>query len=270
VGYPAGASGTSAPWQFEFNGLVCGQGTDYEIQGLEGLDLPPIRTADLPRPLAVGELMGQDFMGGRDITVELDVAPLSALPALKSATAPQTVATEYTFWFQTPVLPHPVGGTARVRKRSSPIDVRYVLGGLVKVSLLLHSTDPALYEATTATAIPWFGSANLTSNGDFVQYPIITLTGPLTLPSVINNTVPGAPDMNFATLGAGQTLVVDMRTHLLTVNGVAAPQDVLASSLWWWLLPGVNNIGFSSTDGAQPAGSGCSITYATAAYTSAT
>ena len=269
MAFPSGSSSVVSNYQVQFAQVLMGPGTNYDVKEIQGLDLPPLRTKDEPRPLDVGQLMGQDFLDGRDITVELDVkvANLSGLMAL----VPQTVAEEFNLWVQVPTIAFPVGVGARIRKRNTPVDVRYTFGGLASVTYQFHATDPRLYEAVTTTSLTWGAGVSITNNGTMEERPQLTLVGPLTTPSVTNNTLPGAPFLSFQTLTAGQTLVVDLLTHLITLNGTAQPSAKLSTgNSWWWLQPGANTISWTSSDGAQPVGSSASITYSPAAYSSAT
>jgi len=256
----------SASFQFWFQNALFGPNTDFEIRSIEGLDLPEVRNGDLPRVLDQGELMGQDYLAGRTITITLDVYPASALPALISATSPQSIPQEWTYWLQTPAISTPVGGTCRARRRSTPVDLAFALGNMAKAVVELHATDPLLYQSTASTPIPWGGGANLVCGGTASQGPLIVVTGPLSTSSVYIGSYP----VILAPIGAGQTYTIDMRTHEILLNGAPSPGSVLAGTQWWLLAPGATNlVGFSSQDSSQPAGSSCVVTYSPAAWTSA-
>lgn len=258
-------------WQFSFNGLVMGNPTNYGIVTIDGLDLPPINSGDVSHPFDVGELMGQDFTQGRDITLEVDVYPLETyLPSLNFATVPETVAEEFDIWFYTPVFaPNQLGCTGRIRKKNTTIDLTYANGGMAHVTLAFHCVDPRMYQYPATTNLTWSNAINVNNTGNIEHRPILNLTGPLDNPSVINNTLGGA-DLHFGSLSSGQVLQVDLLTRLVTLNGVAAPNYVLSTSNWWWIQPGVNNIGFSSLDSSLPAGAGATMTYSPSSWISAT
>ena len=249
---------TLQPYQFSYGGLTMGPGTAYEVQSLGGLDLPAIRNGDVARSRDQGELVGLDLLGGRDITVQLDVGTdgtslQHALDALAAVTGPGATA-EVPLYAQLPNSSL-YAVMCRPRKRTMPVDIRYALGHLAKVAVQFHATDPRVYAAPSLTAtvgLPapsagmtfpmtfpmTFGSGSggagevtIDNAGNFEMRPVLVITGPVTNPSVENSSLPGAPALTFAnpaqtsyTVLAGDQLVIDLdlRTVLYYSGGVSS------------------------------------------------
>ena len=109
--------GTTVPtlssWQVSYSGVTVGAGTAYGILGATGIgDLPAVNTGDIARPRDQGELRGLDFIGGRDLTLDLQIwtpgsgSNLQALQStLAGVTNPNSQTTETPLWIQLPNLP---------------------------------------------------------------------------------------------------------------------------------------------------------------------
>jgi hypothetical protein len=294
-----------ADFQISYNGLKMGAGTAYAILGIEGLDLPTVRTGDIARPRTVGEFAGLDLLGGRDITLTLDsasdgVSLQSALTKMAAATVPPPDGqTETPLWVKLPDLPQLVS-MCRVRKRAIPIDLAWTTGSFAKSVIVgLHATDPRIYgpSAVSSVALPAFsggltfpvtfnvtfgaaspyGSMQVTNSGNINCLPVITITGPVTTPTVTNATT--GESLTFYnplqgagyTLNAGDTLTIDTDSHevMFTASGSAVASSrrgwLVSGSQWFDLPPGLSFIDFSSQDPSLPSPAPtCSIAYAPA------
>jgi hypothetical protein len=94
-----------------------------------------------------------------------------------------------------------------------------------------------------------FGAASPTgqvlveNNGNMETWPVLTITGPGTNPSIYNASTDQR--ITFAyTLAAGETLVVDTLNRTVKLNGVTDRYSALdfTNTEWWPLVPGVNDI----------------------------
>ncbi|WP_298330337.1 phage tail domain-containing protein [Haloactinopolyspora sp.] len=284
--------------QGSIGGVTFGPGTSWGVVSIEGLSLPQVRSGDTDRSLDTGQLQGLNFLGGRDVTLTLDLvatdadAALTALTELATATA--VSSTEQPLWLN--LTGTPLAVMCTVRKRAFPIDFKFT-AALVRVTLALHATDPRLYGASSTGSVGLqlpsgglifpltfpmvFGSASpstvtVDNTGNVESRPVLTITGPVTNPVVSNTSVAGAPALTISnplqtgyTVLAGDQLVIDMdlRTVSYYAGGVGAgnPADrrgwIAPGSSWWTLQPGVNDVEFSSGD--------TSLTSATLAVTSA-
>jgi hypothetical protein len=278
-------------WQMQFNGVVFGAGTDYSILGVEGLDLPVVRNGDVARSRDTGEFIGLDLLGGRDITLTLDCASIAGanlqadLTTLATAFAPPVGGqTESVLWIQMPNLPL-LAVACRVRKRQIPIDLAWSQGLASKIIIALHCTDPRLYGETSDQVIQLssgtsgmmfpatfplsFGGAAtpgtlvVNNTGNIEMRPIIVITGPVTNPTITNETTGlsmtfSNPSQSSYTLNSGDTLAIDLDAHsvLWTVYEASTSSSVRSwvvnGSTWWDLPPGINTISFTSSDGTEP------------------
>jgi Phage tail protein len=280
-------------WQFQFNGLTFGVDTAYALIQADGLDMPVVRTSDVSRPRDTGQFIGIDLLDGRDITLTLDMTTNGT--SLQNATTafatafvpPATGQTESLLWMSFPNLPLLVC-SARVRKRAISIDLPWSVDtGFVKAAVVsLHCTDPRVYSGTTATTVNLptppggmtfpatfplaFGGGStagvITCNntGNIEMRPIITITGPVTNPTVENATTGYSltfsnPNQTSYTLNSGDQLVIDTDLHQVTyypsgsTSGSSRRNWLVYGSTWWDLPAGTTStINFSSDDASLP------------------
>jgi hypothetical protein len=102
---------------------------------------------------------------------------------------------------------------------------------------------PAINYLTIPATVPYVmpnnvppGSTIATNFGTFETRPVITVTGPVTAPALVNATTGQKVSYSTVTLATGDKLVVDFDTRTGLRNGIYVPAD-LASS-WWTLQPG--------------------------------
>ena len=299
---------TLSNWQMSYNGLTFGAGTAYAIDNVDGLDLPAVRNGDVARPRDTGEFIGLDLLGGRTVTLDLDATSdgtslQHALTALAGALIPPPDGqTESPLWIQLPNLPL-LSVSARVRKRQLPIDLPWSTGSYAKkIVVELHATDPRVYAPSVGTVItlatptggltfnatpPFvFGgggvsSATVNNTGNIEMRPLITIAGPVTNPSITNQTLGltltfSNPNQITYTLNDGDLLVIDTDQHQATYYpsgstvGSSRRNWLVSGSTWWDLPPGSSTIQFDSGDASLPSPAPtCTIDWAPA-YVSAT
>lgn len=295
MAFPTTSPPALTEWQLQLGGLTCGPGTSYPLAGLTGMDLPAIRAGDSERSRDHGQLIGLNLYDGRNVTVDLEVDVTdtdfwSALESLAGATL-DGLSTEEPMWLQHPTL-GALAVMGRVTKRTMPWDIKVTSGKVAQVSVQVHATDPRLYGApqTATVGLPSTGTGGLTfptgfpavfggggaggqvtvtNNGNTEMRPTLTLTGPLTNPTVVNETITGAPALTLSnpqqtstTIAAGDQVVVDLDLHsvLYYVGGVSsstapASRRAWLSGTWWNLPPGANLIRFRSDDSNDTAAS---------------
>ena len=150
---------------------------------------------------------------------------------------------------------------ARVRGSMSSIDPDYTFG-YIKSSYTFFCPDPRVYNDTQQTAsltvsnalgrtynriynlVYGYGSSGatttVTNNGWATTYPVITLNGPIVNPTVGNSTTG-----NYITVTGSysntDSVVIDLDSKLITVNGAAARNLVAGTSTWYGAAPGNNS-----------------------------
>jgi hypothetical protein len=279
-------------FQCWYKGLTfCGldQSIAYQVISIDGLDGIPTVNADIQRPLDTGMFAGLDVGSERNITITqvikgatgADLA--TARQALGGVLSPAG-AIESPFYIQ---MENGIYSCmARPEKYNFTLDLNMVqvLGGTS--TCLMRATDPRLYGAPSKTAtvgLPAPSGGGMTfpatfnlsfgggggaggildvyNNGTFEMRPIVIFTGPCTNPVATNLTLASAPSVGFdIVLNTGDTLTVDMQNQsavLLTAGssqGVSRLADLVFDSVWWNLIPGLNVIEFTTSDGVQVAG----------------
>ncbi|MCF2532725.1 phage distal tail protein [Yinghuangia soli] len=270
--------------QLEWNGLVVGPGTPFQLaaEGLTGwADLPGIDFGDANRPAQhgawAGEALAQPRTVGATVWILADSPGEAAdlLDAFCRATA--LGRSEDWLAVRTHGRTHAVRG--RVAQRVVPLDRQYARNGVAKAAVQWVCTDPRRYtpdEATAETPLPQrglgmpyplvypvgygdpgaSGSVDAENTGNAGTYPVITVTGPVRMPRIVNQATGLVLEYDIE-LGAGERLTVDTaegtvqlgagasRLHTATV--ASAPEQA------WTLVPGRNPVVFRAPEGGAGA-----------------
>lgn len=265
MGYLTGPVNNLIDYQVEFNGLLLGYPTQYEIPqgGHDFLDLAAVKTMETQRIWADGSFAGPDYSDVLLPQMQVEVGGSSLtnfqanVTALRNAFTIQ--ATDLPLWFKMPGMPV-MGMPVRVHKRSIPADWGWN-GGLITCAFQFRApTSPAwqsvprtvtlaaagstvsglvfpMFNVASGTyAVPGvadFGSTGvgsssgvLTNAGNAPAWPVVTVPGPSSGFTV----QVGTGYVTYAgTLGASDSLVIDFATGLATLNGTADRTYLLTS-----------------------------------------
>ena len=274
-------------YEFAFNGWLFGgpgQGVQVlEVSGLE--DLPELRVQDDTRGFQDGMFRGRDFLSGRTVSFTLQVMNDSAgtmqtyLAELKANLQFQQSGTG-TLQFQLPgrALQRL---SARVRRRALKIDPDYTYGRSY-ATVEFFCPDPRIYDDTetliglnptsqvgrvydrtynlvyTSPSGSTSSFATASNAGNVTVYPVITLTGAMTSPIVVNSTTGQSIPISL-TMSAADTLVIDPDLRSVTYNGLPARNLVSNAAQWFGFPPGNTTIGIIATTASSSAQ--CQITY---------
>jgi hypothetical protein len=261
-------------YSFAFNNFVFGgQGSPYQVISVNGLTgLPTLRVQDSDRGYLDGMFSGRDFLSGR--TMSISILTMSGngntaqanLNLLQAALMPQQTGTS-PLQFQL----SSAGGlqviNARVRAGLTQVDPEFTFG-YIKSQYTFFAPNPAYYDNTVQSASiapsviggrtynrtynltypagTLTGSAIINNAGNTTAYPILTLGGPVTNPSVGNLTYGGALNFNY-TMGASDVFVVDLYNRTILLNGVPARNLLLGSSTWFNAPPGSSVFYYTGT-----------------------
>lgn len=234
-----------------------------DIDKVSGLDSPEFRSSSRDHEGVDGGFIDAEFEKARTISLEGtiydDTATIETLlDNLKDNYAPRTIPIP--FYFKTPgvnervVFVKPLGV-----KYNWESERRY---GSVAFRIELYAEDPRIYEATeevvtidqgaiTYTGIDFpldfpfsFGGVsstddgqNVTNNGNRSTPAVIEIQGPVTNPSIINETE-GLTLAFDIILAADETLVVDLAHHTVKLDGYINRRGTLRSPDWFLLQPG--------------------------------
>lgn len=269
-----------ADWNMAFGGLTIGPGTNYEVKAISGLtDMPSLRVGDVTRARKHGLHPGDDFASGRSITIVLDIAKDDSntisdlVDAYLDAFTYGDSETALTF-----TIPGVAGGAtgrvlARCRRRSIPVNLPYQYG-IAEAVVELVATDPRIYtnglntdtvdleNAAGGVSFPLtfpftFGSSSTGSiqavnSGNFPAPVVLTIDGPITNPSVLNNTT--GEELAFTiTLASGESLVIDTEARTVLLNGTASRYSTLSTdSVWFDLQPGTTELKLTGSTAGSP------------------
>ena len=262
-----------ANYSFSFNNQVFG-GTDspYQILSVDGLEaLPEIRNQDDNRGYADGMFSGRDFLGGREISMIIQILGSSNATAqlnfntLQRALLPQQSGTTPLYF----ILSNAAGEqviNARVRGLQATVDPDYTYG-YITAQVVFFCPDPLYYNSNVQTAtllytlptgrtydrtynVTYGGgsviiSTTISNSGWATTYPTIAISGPITNPTVGNTTENKA--LNFVgTYSSSDILLVDLYNKLITLNGAPA-RNTLISGEWFSAQPGNNQFYLTGT-----------------------
>jgi hypothetical protein len=265
-----------ANYSFQFgdsNPFIFGAGTPWQIISEEGLaGLPPIRSQDSDRGYNDGSYSGRDFYSGRQITLTIHtfasvgVSAQENFATLQTALLPQQQGTT-PLYFQLSASDTTKVINARVRSRTTPIDPEYTFG-YIRSQITLFCPDPRYFDTTVQTLTlnpePFSGRAydrtyslsygagsntntgTITNAGRVTTYPLITINGPATLPTVGNQTTNQSLTINY-TLAVGDKLEIDLDAKQITLNGSAARNLLANGSQWFGCAAGNSTIYFNAS-----------------------
>ena len=268
------------PFQFTFNGVSWGDGTDFDVYDISGLDMPGLRTADLARAQAHGTHPSRDWLGGRTISMSIEADSMTTDWESLLAGLITTVE-ELPLTFQIP------GQSARrvyarCRRRAFVIGEEFSLGaGTLAVEF--YASDPRQYDDTLsslstglptlsggltfpATAPFVFGSPGTggglaaANAGSFEAPWVVVFNGPLVAPSITHTAQSRTLLAAGADLASGETLVLDGQAKTALLNGTASRYSWLSNPQWFTLEPGANNLQFTAASGTGT----CDIRYRSA------
>lgn len=244
----------------------------YLDEDVQGLSLPDIRTSSGVYAGRDGGYIGAQFYGMRALTlvgrvfgqdvVEIEEKRRELQDALRTKNITMRVLTNagqvYLIYCNLIKFDMPIKRTVTI----APF----------KIELL--AADPIIYDDTAGSTLSvtvnkvlrggyvypvvypvlWQAGAlptNVNNAGNTMVYPVITFYGSAHEPVLYNNTLGKLFRMEAFTMGASDTLVVDMnpRAHTVLLNGGSVFHKVSADSQFWGLEVGNNDLLLDTSDG---------------------
>lgn len=109
------------------------------------------------------------------------------------------------------------------------------------------ATFPLSFDVTFGSSSG--GSFQMDNTGAYMTAPFFTITGPVAYPIITNQTTGEQIKLNIA-IGPTDKLAVDCQSGTVTLNGANRNNTVDISTTFFGLVPGLNTIGFASSDSA--------------------
>ena len=154
---------------------------------------------------------------------------------------------------------------ARVRDSKTVITPDFTYGYITS-QWTFYCPDPRFYDNTQQSAsligtnylgrlynriypLTYGGGAagtTITNTGWANTYPIITITGPITN-AIVGNSTQGNYITIQGTYANTDTIIVDLRQRLVTLNGASARNLVAGGSNWFYAQPGANQFYLAGT-----------------------
>jgi phage-related protein len=244
-----------------------------DLQSVSGLDTAPLRSSTDEHQGMDGAYVDSPFVSARTIvlTGNLYTDPDDTDTLLDQLRADYTQDDVRPFYFQLPGRP-----TRFINCQGGGF--RYDIdggrrAGLTAIQATLVAEDPYIYDATPTSStvavptlsilgtsfnmafnmgfggpLPNFG-ATVTNNGNHTAYPIITITGPVTNPVLVDSNSGTTMALNIS-LSAGDTLVIDTRLKSIVLNNYVSRRTAMAGRTWISVPPGISDtISFTADNG---------------------
>lgn len=263
-------------WEMEYDGLLLGGDSPYSIASIDGLmDLPEVLTSDAHRLKANGLYAGDDHLGGRSVTVVIEVwgdedTFDAAMSALMGVTRPGDHEKPLVFR-----IPGVAGGGlrevhCRPRKRNITVG-RDFYYKIPIVTVDFYATNPYIFSNEQGEeyiglagggtlgllfdlefdasfgGLPTDGHASCVNEGSVDAYPIITITGPCVNPRIENASASKSLGFDL-TLADGDELVIDTYERTVILNGTASRYNTIeVGSQWFSFSPGNNTVRFTAS-----------------------
>jgi hypothetical protein len=244
-----------------------------DVTQVKGFDSAPFRTTERDHEGAEGGYMDAEFEKGRDIvlvgTIYGDPATLETyLDDLKENWAPSSTLKQ--LFFKVP-------GVNERFLYVKPLGCKYDWTnerrwGSIDVQLGAYAEDPRFYDNSlhtvtiglgatvfTGFGLPFgfsFGFGGTSSTTDIATVdvegnrptpPVFTITGPVTDPRILNDDTGVEMKFSSIVLGAGETLVVDIKNRTVKLNGSTNRRNLLVAPTWFDLQKGINHLRFRAT-----------------------
>lgn len=239
-------------WQFTFNGLTFGAETNYELELIEGLNPPEIRSSSSDRMQAHGTFDYANFTGGRLLTFKGDAFPLDEVTSIQTLMDAWSAA----FHPQANALPLqmllPGHDEERIycRPWGQPtyvVDPAFSYN-YARWAVQLKASNPRIYSETlhsedATTAV----DAVATNAGNFSTPVVMTLLGPIDTPTITHEELEKSLSLDLF-VSAGQFVVFDSEARTIKLNDIASVYSaVIDPPEWFELLPGDNTISLAGT-----------------------
>jgi Phage tail protein len=257
-------SWASAPFTIPL-GSVDDNGVAWILKGLKGWDGPPAVAQVIQRSADHGGWPSAGYYGPRLLT--MSVTARAPSQALRDQAKEQLIQAVPVSDLATFVYNEPVPKQAYVRQNGSA-NITFTLPTLVDAdfSIPLVCPDPRKYATVpfsgTATlpapvinpltlpvtlpagfpgSVPAINSAVTCVNaGTFETRPVITISGPITSPQVVNASTAQVVSFTGLNLAATDQLVLYTDNRQSFLNGSFSPADT--GSAWWVLEPGETQV----------------------------
>lgn len=264
-----------ADWQQEYNGLLLGAGTPFELQSFKGLgSLPPVRSNSVPRFGSDGGTRSRHNLEGRELIGIWDILGATSDDDFRSYRDQLALAFAMIndpddvkpFVYQIP-------GRTKLRVYCRPIArntdwdldfaARYGMS-----AVRLEAADPYIYANTERSltlvagtfsggldfplTFPLHfgtaagGSGNAYNGGTSPAPWVVTITGETPGPKIILGETGESLDLSTLTIATGDTLVIDSKDRTILYNGTSSRRGLLTpASRWFFLNPGSNTVQFT-------------------------
>lgn len=253
-----------APVDVEF-GITDANGVLWVVADLAGDGGPPMHGQVVPAAGDHGGVATPQFAGSRLLTLTIQIlAPTMAARDVARAQLGAAVPINDLAVLR---LDEPIPKRLLVRRsgeiaetKAADADVRFVIGLVApdprKYGTVLHQLTATRASQAAGLAPPLTPPLTLpsgappmavacTNAGNFETRPTVTITGPVTAPTVVNQTTGQTVSFTGMTLAASDQLVVDLGAKQSYLNGVFRTADVTSS--WWWLPPGTTTVQVTGT-----------------------
>jgi hypothetical protein len=249
-------------------GDVDANGTAWMLNQVVGADGPATSGQVVQQAGDHGGWATPQFYAPRTLTLTVTAsAPSQALRDVARAAMQQAVPVSDLALLR---LDEPIPKQMMVR-RSGPLtetypvltDVEFTVGLVApdprKYSTVLHQLTANQGPGPAGLAPPFTPpftlpagagpmSVSVTNAGSFETRPLVTITGPMSAPGVVNQTTGQTVTFPTITLGASDVLAMDFLNKQATLNGAYRPADI--SSAWWLLPPGTTGVQVTGTGSA--------------------
>lgn len=260
-------------YQIQWNGLLMGTGTAFDLVGINGAGIPSVRSNDINRLDDHGTFPARrELLNGRTFNFEVDIVATdiadlhSKVNAFRSACIPSEAIRELfiriagTGWGES--SDDTVIAYGFARQMTANIGA-LSNANIQKAYLQIEVPDPRMYselensEAVGPTVVggggwtfpwtfPWTfgtssgGTVSITNTGPFTTPPTMIVNGPATNPRIQNLDTGEFIQLDFAIL-TGETLVLNFRDQTALLNGTTDRWNFRKfGSTWFPLRPGLN------------------------------
>ncbi|TFB85853.1 hypothetical protein E3O44_12690 [Cryobacterium algoricola] len=241
----------------------------YLDEPISGLSMPPIRTSSGTYSGRDGGYVGAQFYGARliNLTGRVWANDVNGLETTRRAFESAVSAGSILLTITTDA-----GNQYVLNTYLDELDMNIIRSQRsAPFNLTLIAPDPTIYDNSagglqTATVVPVTGGGvtwpitwpivwapgglptTITNTGNLASYPLITLTGPATNPTITNVSTGQFFTLQGLTTTGTDVIVIDMLNRTVLLNGGPILTYMTTTSSWWPLLSGSNSIKLTTTN----------------------
>lgn len=247
---------TLSTYQFYFNGLTFGAGTNYVVTSIDGLTgFPDLRVQDDNRGYMDGMFTGRDFLGARHFTLEILTIAGGGYTAQQNfetlrAALMYSQSRDNLHLMRFAIPPFTQQEIwCRVRDHRTSVDPEFTYG-YIRSQFTFYAPDALIYDTTSKETTIIGNSSGVVTNDGTVETPLnFRIFGPMSSGYTITDGT-NAMTLHATLPDATYSINIDTQTRAIVMSiptGSFSARNILTTGSTWITGAGKGNTTFTVT-----------------------